>query len=255
MENIYYQSFDGKELEIHMYYPDDWKADDERGLVIFFFGGGWTGGSVQQFEPQAKELARLGIVTALPQYRVLSRDGSSIEVAVQDAIHCVSHMYENAEQYGVDKKKIVLSGGSAGAHLAVSSVLLKHFIPKEFRYAEDIKGLMLCNPVLDTVEFGHRAQAIQQSEYDSEQFSPLHHLGNRLPDTIIFQGIEDTTVPVETARAFGEQAVKMGYRCEVVEFADEKHGFFNLRKDQIKEYYDVLGYMVQFLYDHEMIAI
>lgn len=51
---------------------------------LFFFGGGWTSGSVRQFEPQARELTRLGMAVALPDYRVLSKYHTPIETDWQN---------------------------------------------------------------------------------------------------------------------------------------------------------------------------
>jgi len=38
------------------------KKEDKRPAIVFFFGGGWTSGTVKQFEPQAEYLASRGMV-------------------------------------------------------------------------------------------------------------------------------------------------------------------------------------------------
>ena len=40
-------------LEITVDYPADWKPTDARPAIVFFFGGGWTKGSVEEFSRQA----------------------------------------------------------------------------------------------------------------------------------------------------------------------------------------------------------
>src|SRR5258708_5424438 len=52
------------DLDINVHFPEGWKKDDKRPIIVFFFGGGWTGGSVKQFEPQAAYLATRGMVAA-----------------------------------------------------------------------------------------------------------------------------------------------------------------------------------------------
>ena len=58
------------DLAIVVHYPLDWKESDTRPVIVFFFGGGWTEGSIHQFEPQASYLASRGMVAARADYRV-----------------------------------------------------------------------------------------------------------------------------------------------------------------------------------------
>src|ERR1017187_2851235 len=52
------------DLELVVHYPPGWKDTDKRPGIVFFFGGGWTGGKIEQFEPQASHLANRGMVAA-----------------------------------------------------------------------------------------------------------------------------------------------------------------------------------------------
>jgi hypothetical protein len=61
------------DLAIHVHFPPAWKKDDKRPAIVFFFGGGWTSGTVNQFEPQASYLPSRGMVAARADYRVKSR--------------------------------------------------------------------------------------------------------------------------------------------------------------------------------------
>src|SRR4051812_7931156 len=36
------------ELKLHVHFPADWKSGDKRPAIVFFFGGGWTSGTVNQ---------------------------------------------------------------------------------------------------------------------------------------------------------------------------------------------------------------
>jgi hypothetical protein len=36
----------GASLDIHVHYPPDWKLEDKRPAIIFWFGGGFTQGTV-----------------------------------------------------------------------------------------------------------------------------------------------------------------------------------------------------------------
>src|SRR5689334_5709117 len=50
------------ELKIHLYFPKDWKPADRRPAILFFFGGGFVGGTPAQFTTKAQYLAGRGLV-------------------------------------------------------------------------------------------------------------------------------------------------------------------------------------------------
>ncbi len=59
-----YKSASGDELSIYRFEPQNHDpAIDRRPAIIFFFGGGWNGGSVRQFEQHARYFAHRGMVT------------------------------------------------------------------------------------------------------------------------------------------------------------------------------------------------
>src|SRR4051812_48459801 len=58
------------DLSLNAFFPSDWKAGKKHPAIVFFFGGGWTGGKTTQFEPQAKYLAGRGMVVFCADYRV-----------------------------------------------------------------------------------------------------------------------------------------------------------------------------------------
>jgi len=64
-EAVYKKTPQG-ELRILIHRPPGWKASDRRPAIVFFFGGGWKGGSVKQFEDQAAYLATRGMVGCGP---------------------------------------------------------------------------------------------------------------------------------------------------------------------------------------------
>ena len=57
-----YKSIDGIDLRLHVFSPPDHQASMKRPAIVFFFGGGWTGGTVEQFVPQSQHLAERGMV-------------------------------------------------------------------------------------------------------------------------------------------------------------------------------------------------
>ncbi len=67
-ERIPYKTAFGKkektaeELHLEFFYPEGFAKTDPRPCIVFFFGGGWTGGDTSQFYAQSKYLSSRGMV-------------------------------------------------------------------------------------------------------------------------------------------------------------------------------------------------
>jgi acetyl esterase len=57
-------------LKLHVFFPGDSKPSDQRPAIIFFFGGGWNGGTPQQFYEQARFMAEHGGVAFAAECRI-----------------------------------------------------------------------------------------------------------------------------------------------------------------------------------------
>ena len=93
-------------------------------LVIYYHGGGWLLGSIDSHDVVTR---RLSLSTG---YAVLSVDyrlgpESLFPTAVNDAVDAVTWAVNNAEDLGIDPKRIAVAGDSAGGNLAtvVATVL------------------------------------------------------------------------------------------------------------------------------------
>jgi len=80
-----YKTIDDVKLPIHIFEPKDLKGGDSRPAIVFFFGGGWRGGSPKQFEKQCAYLASRGMVAMTAEYRVSSRHGVKAVSCFSDA--------------------------------------------------------------------------------------------------------------------------------------------------------------------------
>lgn len=219
---IHYKSFDGKELGIDLFVE---KTDKEKyPLIVFFFGGGWTGGSVDQFRPQAEELIKLGYMVANVDYRVFSRDNTTIDVCMRDAFYSLKHLGDNAEELSIDTENVFLSGGSAGGHLALSCAIFNNI-----EHNLNIKGLFLFNPVTDTTKNGFQNPPLKDQAFNPMMFSPYHHITKDLPPVLLMHGKDDVTVLVHRAMSFADKYQEFGNSIELVVYDGCTHGFFNYK--------------------------
>ena len=220
-----YKNIGGTALHLHVFQPDDWDVRDRRGAIVFFFGGGWNGGTPGQFVPQCEYLAKRGMVAITAEYRVKSRHGAHPADCVADAKDAVRWIRLHARELGIDNARIAVSGGSAGGHVAVSTATLKT-LPAENDDKSSCQpnALILYNPVCDTTMRGYGGKRLGDRMYE---LSPVHHIPKRMPPTLIFHGLADRTVPFENVQRFKDIMDQLGNACELVPYAGAGHGFFN----------------------------
>lgn len=226
-KSFVYKKTKQADLKLIVHYPPGWKETDKRPGIVFFFGGGWKSGKIDQFEPQASHLASLGMVAARADYRVKSRHGVTPKECVEDAKSAVRWMRTNAVKLGVDPDRIVAAGGSAGGHIAACTA----FTPGLEAEDEDTKisskpnALVLFNPVLRFSGIPQLMQRIGNDETLGRAISPTLHLTKNSPPTLIFFGTADRLAAM--GNEFMKKSQQLGHRAEIFTAEGQSHGFFN----------------------------
>lgn len=109
---------DGRRGLLDVYAP---KQAIDAPIAVFFYGGGWEDGSRTDYRFAAMALARRGVVTVVPDYRLYP------DVRFPDFIHdgakAVRWARRNATEFGADPGLIFLIGHSAGAYIATMLAL------------------------------------------------------------------------------------------------------------------------------------
>ncbi|WP_269540640.1 alpha/beta hydrolase [Cerasicoccus fimbriatus] len=241
---------DGKNLELHICYPQGHTPDDKSPAVIFFFGGGWRGGKPGQFYPYIIDLAKQGVVGISAEYRTKSSHGVSPVECVKDAKSAVRYVREHAAEMGIDPNRIIAAGGSAGGHVAACTAISD--APEEsgenLAISSRPEALILINPVISTGPEGYAHGYVTASIADWQSISPLHRVDG-MPPTLLQTGEDDTTTPLPLQVQFQEQMETAGQRCDLVIYQGAGHGFFNKpefqpeAKEQINTFLRSLGYM------------
>ena len=240
-KQIVYKSFDKDPLELNVFLPDGWKASDRRPAIVFFFGGGWVGGTPTQFYPHSRYLASRGMVAISAQYRTRNSHGTSPVECVADGKSAVRWMREHAGELGIDPDRIAAGGGSAGGHVAATTGVIDGLDEEGENLSVSSKpnALVLYNPATDISQierWGDRAL----------EGSPLQHVSKGDPPTVVFHSRDDQTVPYETAEQFCEAMNGAGNRCELVSFDGRPHGFFNYTRSRVA-YKTTVWHMDRFL--------
>ncbi|MEZ5388155.1 MAG: alpha/beta hydrolase [Prosthecobacter sp.] len=222
---LVYKKIADRELEMHVFEPEAFKAGDQRACYLIIHGGGWTGGAPPRMYPFAAHYAKRGLVSISLQYRLhSSKTGVSVFDCVKDVRSAMRYLHTHAGELGIDPKKIIVSGGSAGGHLAAATAMFD----KVNEDSDDLTvsvtpaALVLLFPVIDTSKEGYGQAKIGERW---QEISPAHNVRPGLPPTIVFHGTGDTVTPFKGAKTFHDAMLKAGNRCELDVNEGGVHGY------------------------------
>ncbi|MCB4798839.1 prolyl oligopeptidase family serine peptidase [Tamlana sp. PT2-4] len=223
-KKILYKVVDSDSLYLHVFEPET--IQKPTAAIVFFFGGGWTGGNPKQFYQQSKYLASRGMLAISAEYRVKNVHGTTPFDAVEDAKSAIRKVREFAPFLEIDPNKVVAAGGSAGGHLAICTALIEELDnPDENLKISSIPNAVIgYNPVFDTTENGYGAKKVAGRE---TEISPCHQVKENLPPMLLFHGKADKTVPFENAKRFNKLMQKAKNDSKLFAYKDQGHGFFN----------------------------
>lgn len=222
---VTYKKVGDRELKLHLFEPEGFKASDRRGCFITIHGGGWTGGEPQRMYPFAAHFQKLGWVGISVEYRLV-KTGSGVTPfeCVKDGRSAVRYVRAHAKELGIDPQRIVASGGSAGGHVAAATALFDGVdeVGEDTKVSSTPNALVLLFPVIDTSTEGY---GNAKCGPDWRKISPAHQVRPGLPPTITFHGTGDTVTPFKGAQLFHDAMRKAGNRSELVVNDGGVHGY------------------------------
>lgn len=220
-----YKESGGKPRQMEVYFPaghDPAKAKVPG--VILFHGGGWTGGTQAQFRVACQYLASRGLVAATANYRMLSaKEASTLpagetkkRVCVTDARSAIRWFKSHAAELGIDPRRVITGGGSAGGHIAVLATTNNNLNdpadPKDTDTS--VAGYLLFNP------------AFAPDDKRDLEIDALRHLKPGMAPAIVFFGDRDTWKPGWDA-VLARWKEQNGTKPVEMIAKGQAHGFFN----------------------------
>lgn len=199
-ETFVYRDLAPAPLRLHVFKPVGQKPGELRVGFISFFGGGWTKGvPAVGFSSWA---TRQGMVAVAADYRTKNRYGTSPLESVADGRAAFRFVQDHARDWGIDPKKIVVHGGSAGGHVALWTAIAPTppgSSPDEAPLSRPW-ALILVSPVSDTSkETGYTPTRFGEHHQD---LSPVHQIDSVMPPILLIHGDADKTVSYASAVAF-----------------------------------------------------
>ena len=249
LANITYGVAGGTELKLDVYRPRTIGAP--RPTLVFIHGGGWVSG--------AKEDAALWLVPWLEagwsavnvEYRLSRR--AHAPAAVEDVRCALRWVARYAQDHGFDPGRIVVSGDSAGGHLALATALLPASagfdrgctvpypagtnswasLPEWTVVPAAVVNWYGITDVLDMLSGpGGRGYAVEwlgsrpDREALARTLSPLSHVRAGVPPVITIHGDADSVVPYSHGVRLHEALGKAGVANRLVTIAGGQHGGF-----------------------------
>ncbi|TWT84223.1 Carboxylesterase NlhH [Planctomycetes bacterium CA13] len=213
------------ELDLNVFHPPGYQATGKIPCIVFFFGGGWNGGTPSQFYPHCEYLASRGMVAISAEYRTKKSHNVTPKTCVFDGKSAIRWVRENAADLGIDPDRVAVGGGSAGGHVA-AAVAACQKLEESDKVASNCvpNALVLFNPVYDNGPDGYGHDRVKDYW---QIFSPAHNLHEKMPPTIAFFGTKDKLIPVATTENFQREMEKVGVRYENHLYEGQGHGFFN----------------------------
>ena len=245
--NITYAIANNAELKLDLYVPRS-RATPTPTLVLYH-GGGWVEGKKESDVLQLLPYISLGWAVVNVEYR-LGRV-SPAPAAVEDCRCALRWVAQHAREYNLDTSRIVLTGGSAGGHLALITGMLPPGNPFDHQCATDNStrwkdgtespvrvaaivnwfGITDVAELLDGPDAKHYAiewfGSMDNRAELARQVSPLSYVRPGLPPIITLHGDRDNIVPYTQAVRLHAALEKSGVPHQLVTVSGAGHGGYS----------------------------
>jgi acetyl esterase/lipase len=211
--NIVYRTVNSTDLKLDVITTGS--DSGPRPVVIFFHGGGWGAGSKDNHLLKLMPYLSHGMDGVNVEYRLAQQ--AHAPAAVEDCRCALRWVVQHAKDYGFDPSKIVITGESAGGHLALMTGMLK--AADGFDYSCDgvpnqwgahgesneakIAAIVNFFGITDVAELlqpqyltNIAIRWLGSPDLDlAKRLSPINYVRHDLPPIISIHGDKDTIVP------------------------------------------------------------
>ena len=174
-----------------------------------------------------------GYAVANIEYRLANQ--AVAPAAIVDVNMAINYLVKNAKNLNFDVNKVVLMGGSAGAHLALLAGLqsqCKTYNSQKFKVAAIISkygptDLLTWKPA--TAPGSASASWLADRKNDIafvKSLSPVNYVSKNKIPVLFIHGDKDKTVPIEQSTTLFELLKKQGSPTEIHIVKGGKHGNF-----------------------------
>jgi acetyl esterase/lipase len=200
--------------------------------VIVIHGGGWIqGDKANMLERFCLPFVERGFVVANVEYRLAQ--SATAPAAVNDVLQAAKWFRDRAADYKVDPNQIIVTGNSAGGHLA----MMVGMAPESVGLGPSIKIATIINfygisDVPDQLQGPHlRPYAVtwipeQPDRMQlAKKLSPITYVRKGLPPVLSIHGDADPVVPYEQSVRLTQELKTAGDQADLITVPGGQHGF------------------------------
>jgi acetyl esterase/lipase len=252
--NIIYTRAANYEVKLDLYRPSDTPAPTP--VVVVIHGGGWVNGTKEEILPSLLPYMEMGFAVINVEYR-LARI-SPAPAAVEDCLCALHWVGRHAKEHNFDVDRVVVTGASAGGHLALVEGMIPTSAGFENQCANDDDPSGGAGPwpnkrpkvaavvnwfgiadVLDLIQGPNmRAYAVTwlgtqpNREELARRLSPITYVRPDLPPIITIAGDRDIYVPYSSqAVRLHEALTKAKVKNQLVTIPGKGHGDYSLEEN------------------------
>lgn len=234
--NLTYVTASNYEAKLDIYKRRD--ANGPQPTLIYYHGGFWAAGNKEGALMSLMPWMEMGWNVVNVEYR-LARVAPA-PAAVEDCLCALKYVVAQAKSYDVDVNRIVVTGESAGGHLALTTGMIPASTgldnectgPRVPRVAAIINwfGITDVNDVIDGPNRRDIAATwlagLPNREEVAKRLSPLTYVRPGLPPILTIHGDADPTVPYPEAVRLHEALDKVGVTNQLLTIPGGRHGNF-----------------------------
>lgn len=225
--------------------------------VLVLPGGGYHITSDREAEPIAKAFFAAGMNAFVLRYSV--KEEAVGYAPLLDTATAIKYIRDNADEWNIDKDKIIVCGFSAGGHLAASiGTLWKLDIISKTLGCKNsyIKpnGMILGYPVITSGEKGHKGSILKLADADNktptqqelDKFSIEKHVDSDTCPAFVWHTSEDN-LPVENSLYMCEALAANKIPFELHIFPYGKHGISLATEEVAPEDEMIIPYVARWI--------
>jgi len=208
--------------------------------MIVIHGGGWTNGVKSgMVATWVVRYLEKGFIVANVEYRLAAV--ATAPAAVEDALNAANFVFDNARKYDIDPKRVAVTGGSAGGHLA----LMVGMTPKSARLGKPVKVRAVVN-FFGITDVDDQLHGANMRKYAvtwvpegpdrtalARRVSPMTYVRKDVPPVLTVHGDADPTVPYQHGVNITKALTTAGAKTEMISVPKGGHGFPKETQDQL----------------------
>jgi acetyl esterase/lipase len=211
------------DLKLDIYRPP--AGTEKRMATIHFHGGGFTQGSKDSLEERIKPFAALGYVAIAAQYRLAGQAG--YPALVHDAKAAIRWVRANAKTLGIDPQRVGVVGYSAGGyHALFTAGTAGH---PEFEGEGGNPGVgtqvAVCLAYYPAQNINGNMLPAGSDDAARKAANATTYIAAGFPPTVVFHGMKDTTIPIESSQRLVQQLRDVNVPVEFHAFEGVPHAF------------------------------